>query len=68
MTDIYERLAAFLDQLPAGFPPTESGVEKQILRKLFSPEEAELVMHLTLIEEEARVVAFRAHQPLEKVI
>jgi len=27
MTDVYQRLAKHLDNLPGGFPPTESGVE-----------------------------------------
>ena len=67
MADIYERLALFLDKLPAGFPSTESHVELRILYKLFTPEEAELFMHLSLIEDEARVVAFRAHQPRDQV-
>jgi electron transport complex protein RnfB len=67
MTDLYERLAQFVDNLPAGFPPTESGVELRILRKLFTPQEAELFMHLTLIGEEPRVVAHRVNQPLEVV-
>jgi electron transport complex protein RnfB len=67
MTDLYERLARFVDSLPAGYPPTESGVELRILRMLFTPEEAELFMHLTLIGEEPRVVAHRAKQPLEIV-
>jgi H+/Na+-translocating ferredoxin:NAD+ oxidoreductase subunit B len=67
MADLYERLARFVDNLPAGFPPTESGVELRILRKLFTPEEAELFMHLTLIGEEPRVIAHRADRPLETV-
>ncbi len=33
--DIYRLLARHLDSLPAGFPPTENGVELKILRKLF---------------------------------
>lgn len=64
---VYEKLARHLDKLPAGFPPSESGVEIRILQRLFSPEEAELTMFLTLIAEDARVVAFRAGRPLEKV-
>ena len=67
MSDVYEQLAGFFDRLPAGFPATESGVELQILRKLFTPAEAQLVQHLTLFDEEARVVAFRARQPVEDV-
>jgi electron transport complex protein RnfB len=67
MTDLYERLAQFVDELPAGYPRTESGVELRILRKLFTPQEAEIFMHLTLIGEEARVVAHRAKLPVETV-
>ena len=40
MTDVYEKLAKHLDNLPAGYPSTESGVEMRILKRLFSPEEA----------------------------
>lgn len=40
MNPNYKRLALKLDELPNGFPPTESGVELKILAKLFSPEEA----------------------------
>ena len=60
MDEIYAQLAKFLDDLPAGYPPTESGLELRILRKLFTPEEAALFMHLSLIGETARVAAYRA--------
>ena len=66
MTDLYERMARFLDELPAGFPRTASGVELRILRKLFSPEEAQLFLHLTLIGEEPHVVAHRAGLPVDQ--
>ena len=49
MDDLYERLAEFVDDLPAGYPRTESGIELKILKMLFTPEEAELFMHLSLI-------------------
>jgi electron transport complex protein RnfB len=62
--DVYERLAKFLDDLPAGYPRTKSGVEMRILRRLFTPEEAELAQHLTLLAEEARVIARRARIPV----
>jgi NAD-dependent dihydropyrimidine dehydrogenase PreA subunit len=58
--DIYKRLAEHLDNLPGGFPPTESGVEIRILKRLFTPEEVEFALQLTLIPEEARVIAHRA--------
>lgn len=59
-TDVYQKLASHLDDLPGGFPPTESGVELKILKKLFTPEQAALALCTTLIPEEARVVARRA--------
>ncbi|MGP8089308.1 MAG: 4Fe-4S binding protein [Syntrophobacteraceae bacterium] len=58
--EIYKRLANHLDNLPGGFPPTESGVEMRILRRLFTPEEAKLALYLTLLPEEPCVVARRA--------
>jgi NAD-dependent dihydropyrimidine dehydrogenase PreA subunit len=58
--EIYQRLAKHLDDLPGSFPPTESGVELRILRRLFTPDEAELALHLTLIPEESRLIAGRA--------
>lgn len=58
--DIYAKLACHLDRLPGGFPATEDGVELRILRRLFTEEEATLAVALTLLPEEARVVARRA--------
>jgi Fe-S-cluster-containing hydrogenase component 2 len=60
MEDVYRKLAAHMDNLPAGFPATPGGVELRILQRLFTPEEAALALHLTLIAEDARVVAHRA--------
>jgi ferredoxin len=65
-TDIYERLAQHLGDLPGGFPRTESGVEIRILRRLFTPDFAKLAVHLTLIPEEPRVIARRAKIPVEE--
>lgn len=63
-TDLYQQLAHHLDRLPGGYPATESGVELRILRRLFSPQDAELALHLTLIPEEARVIAHRSGLPI----
>jgi len=65
-TDLYQRLAKHLDNLPGGFPATESGVELRILRRLFTPEDAELAMCLTLLAEEPRVIAHRAGISVEE--
>ena len=53
--DAYRKLADYLDTLPGGFPSTESGVEIRILQRLFTTEQAELSLHLTLIAEDADV-------------
>ena len=58
--DVYHKLAQHLDKLPSGFPATEEGLELKILKRLFTPEEAELAVHLNLIEEPAAVIARRA--------
>jgi len=62
--DLYQKLAQHLDRLPGGYPATESGVELRILRRLFSPQDAELALHLALIAEEAPVIAHRAGIPV----
>ena len=59
-TESYEKLAQHLEKLPGGFPPSDSGVELRLLKRLFTPEEADLAVHLTLDHEEARVIANRA--------
>jgi Fe-S-cluster-containing hydrogenase component 2 len=67
MEGVYERLADFLDRLPAGYPKTEDGREVDLLRTLFSPEDAEVVLNLTLIPEPARVIARRVKRPAGEV-
>jgi ferredoxin len=57
--DVYSRLREFMDRLPAGFPTTPTGVEIKILKKLFTPEEAELVMKLKKEPEEIATIATR---------
>jgi len=65
-TDIYNQLARHLDRLPGGFPATDSGVEIRILQRLFTPEQASLACHLTLIAEKVPVVALRSGLPVEE--
>ncbi len=49
--DVYRRLQEHLDVMPVGFPATESGVELSILRRLFTPEEAEAALLLSAVPE-----------------
>jgi electron transport complex protein RnfB len=58
--DVYVRLREFMDSLPGGFPSTESGVELKLLERYFTPEEAELEMHLNPFPETAEAIAARA--------
>lgn len=48
---MYEKLRERLDKFPQGFPATKSGVELQILQKLFTDEEAEIALHLKPMQE-----------------
>ncbi len=59
MTDVYQRLAEHLDNLPAGFPATETGVELRILKRLFTEEEAEIAARLSMMPEPAEAIAAR---------
>ena len=59
MESIYNKLAQHLDNLPGGYPATESGIELRILKRLFTPEEAEIAVHLTLMPESAAAIAQR---------
>ena len=63
---VYRALARHLDDLPGGFPPTASGVEIRILKRLFTPEQAALAVHLTLLSEAPRVIARRAGLGVEE--
>ena len=66
--DVYERLAKVLDTLPNGFPSTDSGVEIRMLKKIFSPEEADLFCDMRLTFETAEQVAQRTGRPLEGLL
>ncbi len=59
MTDVYEKLAKHLDNLPTSYPSTESGVELRILKRLFTPEEADIAMTLTMMPEPVAGIAAR---------
>jgi Pyruvate/2-oxoacid:ferredoxin oxidoreductase delta subunit len=57
--DVYARLREFMDSLPGGYPATPSGVEIKLLKRLFTPEQAELTMKLGKEPEEVRSIAAR---------
>lgn len=67
MADVYTRLARTLDDLPHGYPATESGVELAILRKIFSLEDAGMALKLKAIPESPAVIARRVRRPVDEV-
>ena len=65
--NIYKDLRHFLDQFPYGFPETESGIEIEILKRLFSEDEAELVLKLSVVPEEVDSIAKRIGAPKDEL-
>lgn len=47
MSDVYASLREFLHTFPGGYPSTPNGVEIKLLKKLFTPEDAEMYLSLT---------------------
>jgi ferredoxin len=58
--EVYRRLAARIDEIPNGFPATESGVERKMLAKMFNPEEARIAAVMKLRPEGVQAIAERA--------
>jgi len=67
MDDVYERLRERLDMFPQGFPKTGSGVELEILQRLFTPEEAEIMLHLRPYPEQVSDISARAERDESKL-
>lgn len=67
MNDVYRRLAKRLDEMPNGFPATESGVELKILQKVFAPEDAEMALLLSPLPETAEAIAERLENPVSEI-
>lgn len=57
--DIFRKLQRQLDAYSLGFPATESGIEIEILKGMFSPDEAELFTNMTPRLETSESVAAR---------
>ncbi|MCD4775063.1 MAG: 4Fe-4S binding protein [Candidatus Aegiribacteria sp.] len=63
----YRSLAEYLDKLPGGFQPSETGAEIRLLKRLFTPEEAALAIHLSLDRECVEVISGKAGLTPEEV-
>jgi len=57
--EVYHRLRKQLDQYSCGFPTTPSGVELKILEKIFSEEEAEMFLQMSVMLEAPEEVGRR---------
>ncbi len=57
--DPYRALQQHLDALPIAFPATPSGVELRLLRRLFTPEEAQVALALSAVPETAEKLCTR---------
>ena len=44
--DVYRALQQHLDRMPIGYPATQSGVEINLLKLIFTPREAQIATHL----------------------
>ncbi|MDJ0764107.1 MAG: 4Fe-4S dicluster domain-containing protein [Myxococcota bacterium] len=65
--DIYRCLQEQLDQYSMGFPRTESGIEIEILRSLFSEVDAAMFTQMTPLLETPEAVAARLDRPEDEV-
>lgn len=65
--NVYYQLREQLDQYSVGFPATSSGVEMTILEKLFSEEDAQMYLELSMALETPAAVAERTNQDPEIV-
>jgi electron transport complex protein RnfB len=67
MVNVYRRLRKRLDQFPLGFPETDSSIELEILQRLFTPEEAAIVLFLKPFPEKVSAIAERAGEDKAKL-
>ncbi|MFH2128903.1 MAG: 4Fe-4S binding protein [bacterium] len=64
---IYHQLQRKLNQMPIGYPATESGIEIRILKRLFSPAEAEITVQLSPFPELVADIASRTGKPVAEL-
>lgn len=61
-SDIYRKLQKHIDNMPVGFPESESGFEIRLLKHLFTPEDAQIALELSALPEPLE----RIHKRLKK--
>ena len=65
--DVYRKLAEKLDELPNGFPATDNGVEIEILKKIFTPDDAEMALKIRPVPETVEAIAQRLGKPVPEM-
>ena len=65
--DLFRKLQERLDGYSLGFPATDSGIEMEILKELFTEEDAQMFLNLTQKLETPEDVARRIGRPSDKV-
>ncbi len=65
--EVYKELRSHLHKHPLGFPETESKIELNILGRLFSEEEAEMMLELTPKPEAAESISERLHKDTKEL-
>ena len=65
--DIYGRLASALEALPHGFARTPSGVEIELMKRAFTPDQVWLAGQLTRVYETAAEIAQRVGRDVAEV-
>ncbi len=61
--NVYRQLQQRLDDLPVGFPSTKTGVEINLLKILFTPEEAKIAIKLNFMPEPLKKI----HRRIKKM-
>jgi electron transport complex protein RnfB len=61
--ETYRKLRDFLDRQAAGFPATDTGSDLDMLKWMFTPEQAEVEVHMKMAPESAEVIAKRCGKP-----
>ena len=55
--DVYGRLRKAIDGMPIGIQITESGIEIELLKEIFTTEETELACNLSMFKKSAKNIA-----------
>ena len=64
--DIYPALRAHLDVMPVAYPASESGIEIDILKRFFTPEEAVVALEIGMLPAPARRILRRLKRQMGK--